>query len=192
MKPSLLAAAFTLSTACAAHSSYMAETLTSASVAPDATTAVVTFIRPSRYAMLQVPTILDEHAHFVGECDAASKFSIAVSPGRHVFVVWAENADALVADLAPGKRYFVEVSPTEGWTSARVHLIALTPRSKKWPEREAWLAGTKTLVPSGGGAAYVESRHEAATERVRRGFEHLRRYDAVDLEKRTIRADDGI
>jgi len=29
--------------------------------------------------------------------------------GRHTFVSWAENTDALVADLLPGKIYFVEV-----------------------------------------------------------------------------------
>ena len=74
--------------------------------------------------------------HSVGECDPATKFSVAVSPGHHVFVIWSENSDALVADLLPNKHYFVEVSPTEGWTSSRVHLIALTPRTDMMMTRE--------------------------------------------------------
>jgi len=178
---------------CIAHSSYMMQAeLTSAAIEPTASTAVVTFIRPSRYSTTNEPTILDESGRFVGECDASSKFSVAVAPGHHVFVVWAENSDALVADVAPGKHYFVEVSPTEGWTSARFHLIALTPRSPKWDRRPEWLARTQTLVPTGGGDAWIESRKADALERVRRGMDHLRGYDAVDLAKRTIRPDDGI
>jgi len=183
---------FVLLTACVGHSSYMTEaTLTSARVEPDTQSAVVTFIRPSRFAVTLVPTILDENASFLGACDATSKFSVSLAPGHHVFVVWAENSDALAADLAPGKHYYVEVSGTEGWTSARFHLIALTPRSKKWHELDRWLGETTTLVPLAAGRTYVDSRRDAAMERVRRGMEHLRSYDTVDLEKRTIRADDG-
>lgn len=178
---------------CAAHSSYMLETtVTSAQIQPSAEMAVVTFIRPSRYALLMSPAILDENAHFLGASEARSKFTVAMRPGRHIFVVWAENSDAIVADLAPGKHYYVEVSPTEGWTSARVHLIALTPRGKKWRDLDGWLRRTTTLVPSAAGETYIESRKDAARERVRRGMEHLRDYDAVDLEKRTLHADDGI
>ena len=52
---------------CPAHSSYMVEaTLTSAQLEPSAETAIVTFIRPSRYATLMSPAILDENASFVG------------------------------------------------------------------------------------------------------------------------------
>jgi len=178
---------------CAARSSYMVETtVTSAQIQPSAEMAVVTFIRPSRYALLMSPAILDENAHFLGACEARSRFSVAMRPGHHVFVVWAENADAIVADLAPGKHYFVEVSPTEGWTSARVHLIALTPHGKKWRGLAGWLRRTTTLVPSAAGETYIESRKDAARERVRRAMEHLRDYDAVDLEKRTLHPDDGI
>ena len=178
---------------CAARSSYMVEaTVTSAQIQPSTETALVTFIRPSRYALLMSPAILDENAHFLGASEARSKFTVAMRPGHHVFVVWAENSDAIVADLAPGKRYFIEVSPTEGWTSARVHLIALTPHGKKWRDLDGWLERTTTLVPSAAGETYVESRKAAARDRVRRGMEHLRGYGAVDLETRTLHADDGI
>jgi len=178
---------------CVIHSSYMSAGPASAVPEPSPNTAVVTFIRPSHFASTIVTTILDENAHFVGGSESESQFTVAVSPGHHVFVVWAENTDGLVADVLAGKHYFVEVSLTAAWLSARGHLIALTPHSPRWHDLQEWRASNTILIPNHEtGEAYVESRKADAVERVQRAMEHLSQYDAVDMEKRTIRPDDGI
>lgn len=63
---------------------------------------------------------------------AKREFAVALPAGRHVLVVWAENTEALLADLAPGRTYFVEVSMKMGFWSARAHLYGITPRSPSW------------------------------------------------------------
>jgi hypothetical protein len=155
--------------------------------------AVVVFVRPSRYAWGISANILDEQGRFLGDSPASGHFAVVVPPGRHMFVVWAENTDAVDAELAPGKIYFVEVAATMGALSAQMHLYAIKPTSANFPHRDEWMRNTHQWAVAGnGGQENLNQRADDVRERLRRAQEHLTQYSAEEREKRTLRAGDGI
>ncbi|WP_394821829.1 hypothetical protein [Pendulispora albinea] len=177
-------------TGCSASSDYMRPGVPLAAPTNDAATVV--FIRPSGYAGGQLMTVLDTQGRFLGDSLAETYFAVKMAPGEHEFLVWGENTGALRATLASGKTYYVEVSTKLGWLSARVHLLALTPRHRNWKELRAWLQESKPMVPDEArGQAYLKSRHEDVQERIRRAREILTKYDADELADRTILPQDG-
>jgi len=178
---------------CAATSPYMHSQPPSPLIRPGPNQAQVVFVRPSSFAFGLKFTILDHSGRFLGDSLPRSQFAVMVPPGRHVFIVWAENTAALRADLAPGRTYFVEVAPRMGAFSARVHLLAITPRRASWLERDAWLQATERLQSDFvAGQSYLTARGPDTMERVRRALEHLQQYDAAELADRTITPADGI
>ncbi|WP_394835405.1 DUF2846 domain-containing protein [Pendulispora rubella] len=182
--------AMVLFVGCSAHSDYMQAGTPPAP--PTAEAATVVFIRPSGYAGGQLMTVLDANGRFLGDSLPKSYFSVKVPPGEHVFVVWGENTGALRANVVGGKTYYVEVSTKLGMMSARVHLLALTPRHENWKELPEWLKESKPLSPNeAAGQAYLAKRQEAAQERIRRAREILTEYDANELAARTILPQDG-
>ena len=175
---------------CNASSDYMHPGVPPSAPAADAATII--FIRPSGYASGQLMTVLDTNGRFLGDSLAKSYFSVKVTPGEHVFLVWGENTGALRATVAGGKTYYVEVSTKLGWLSARVHLLALTPRHENWKELQEWLTDSKPLAPDEAkGQAYLASRRDDVQERIRRALDALGKYDADELNARTILPQDG-
>jgi hypothetical protein len=202
MNPSTLSLRHALSTAtlvlglaasgCVATSPYMHEAVTAQPSAPPPGAATVVFVRPSGYAGALKTTILDEHGTFLGDSLAESQFAVTLPAGRHLFVAWAENTAALQADLAPGRTYYVEVAPRMGVLSARVHLLAVTPRSKSWERLPEWLHDSRLYdADPGAGQAYLATRQDDVRERLRRANEAIRKYDADDLALRTLNPGDG-
>jgi len=158
-----------------------------------ADSAVVVFVRPSKFAWGISANIIDEQGHFLGDSPAAGHFAAVVPPGRHMFVVWAENTDALDAELAPGKIYFVEVAATMGALSAQMHLRAIKPTSANFPHRDEWMRNTQQWMVQGpAGQENLDRRADDVRERLRRAQEHLVKYSADEREERTLRAADGI
>lgn len=154
--------------------------------------ATVVFVRPSGYAPGLVVTILDDGGRFIGDALASSYFVHRTAPGEHTFIGWAENTSALSANVEAGKIYFVEVEVKLGALSARSHLKALTPRSERWAERDAWLQdGQELEVDEDGGQAYLDGRREDVEERIRRGREALSLYSPAELAERTLAPNDG-
>ena len=176
---------------CSASSDYM-HPVGPPQLAPKADTATVVFIRPSGYAAGIATTILDDKGRFLGDSLAETYFVSEVPAGEHVFIAWAENTAALKAQLAPGKVYYVEVSPKMGALSARVHLLALTSRSESWGELQSWLADSQPMrTDEKAGQAYLAERAEDVQERIARAKDALTEYDAEELAERTLRPEDG-
>jgi hypothetical protein len=176
---------------CSASSDYM-HPVGPPQLAAKADAATVVFIRPSGYAAAIGTTILDDKGRFLGDSLAETYFVSQVPAGEHTFIAWAENTAALKAQLAPGKVYYVEVSPKMGALSARVHLLALTSRSESWGELQGWLADSQAMqVDERAGQAYLAERAEDVQERIRRAREALTEYDAEELAERTLRPEDG-
>jgi hypothetical protein len=194
IRPSLLLLLLLLSlvTGCAASSDYMRPTLTPPDAAPPPGAASVVFVRPSGFASSVVMTILDDHGRFLGDSTASSCFAVAMAPGPHVLIGWAENTAALQAELAPNRVYYVEVSPRLGWWSSRVQLLAITPHSEQWSKLTEWLNDCEHFTPDeGGGQLYLNRRHEDVAERIRRAQELIRGYDSDELGERTLLPADG-
>jgi hypothetical protein len=177
---------------CTATSDYMMEAHAPDALKPTAEAATVVFVRPSSYARGMRSTILDGHGRFLGDSLPESYFAVKVPPGEHLFIAWAENTAALRATLAPGKTYYIEVAPKLGAFSARMQLLAVTPRSENWKEVRQWVAESKQLlVNEAGGQAYLRERQEDVQERIKRAGEILHEYDPRELEERTLRPEDG-
>ena len=167
--------------------------VTPAAIAPAPDAATVVFVRPSGYAGGIVTTIVDEHGRFLGDSEAESYFQVKVPPGEHMFVAWSEGTPALKASLAPGRVYFVEVAPKMGAWSARVQLLALTPRSESWPKLGEWLRESQPMAPDeAAGQARMAERGEDLRETLQKGVEELGGYDPEELAARTLGPQDGV
>jgi hypothetical protein len=155
--------------------------------------AVVVFVRPSGFAFLLGANILDENGRFLGDSMAESYFAVRLKPGRHMFTVWAENTDAITADLAPGRIYYVEVAPTMGAWSAQMHLRAIKPGLPSWPRLSEWMGASKRLVADlAAGQENLDRRASDVAERLRRAREHLAEYHGQELVQHSLRPEDGV
>lgn len=105
-------------TACKSIPSYMREVDTKQLRAPP-DKALVVFVRSAKLGFAIRAHIMDDQTNFLGTAIAGGYFAVARPPGPQKFVVWSEVTDILVADLAPGLVYFVEVVPRMGVMRAR-------------------------------------------------------------------------
>ena len=182
-----------LLTACSASSDYMREVAHPQPPTGNPQAATVVFIRPSSFASSLATTILDGRGRFLGDALPSSYFVVQIPPGEHLFISWAENTASLKASLAPGLVYYVEVAPTIGAFSARVHLRAIKPSTENWAELPEWLQESTRYEPDeAAGQAYLQSRQEDVTERIRRGNEILTEYDTEEMAERTLAPGDGL
>lgn len=155
-------------------------------------TARIVFVRPSGYASGFAFKLIDIQGQWQGDIQAESKLTIDVRPGKHIYVLWAENTDAIEIVAAAGRTYYVEVASKMGvWAGPRCHLLALTPQSDNWSRLGEWLERTKEYVPRDEWRAQREVPAEIA-ERLRRGREHLRNYRTKGNADHFIAAEEGI
>jgi hypothetical protein len=114
-------------------------------------------------------------------------------PGKYTLIGWAENTAAVSAELAADKVYYVEVAPKLGVWSARVQLLALTPKSENWREVPSWLAECQRFTSDeAGGQAYLNGRKADVQERIRRGLQILAEYTPEERAQRVLRPEDGL
>ena len=103
MKAALLMTVAVAGAGCASSVRNMAEVTPAQRLVAPGDQALVVFVRPSKYAYGVSANILDEQGRFLGDTPAKGHFAVALPPGRHMLVVWAENTDALDVELAPGR-----------------------------------------------------------------------------------------
>jgi hypothetical protein len=181
-----------LTIGCSVSSPYMHEQAPPQPIPASRDKATIVFLRPSSYGGRVKTTILDTRGRFLGEDWGSTYFAVQVEPGEHVFLAWAENTAALRARLAAGKTYYIEVAPKMGALSARMHLLALTPRSASWSKVPEWMSGSVQVVPDeAAGQAYLQARATDVDERIRRAKEALSKYSSEELAERTLRPEDG-
>jgi hypothetical protein len=161
------------------------------SARPDAATVI--FVRPSAYGWAVSADVMDEAGRFVGQMVPGGNFAVLVPPGRHMFVVWAENTDALQADLLPGHIYFIEGYVTPGAFSAHFHLKAIKPALPNWMRKDSWMRETtQYAVDQAAGQARLNARGGDIQERIRRAAEHMANYRGEEVFSRTITPGDGL
>jgi hypothetical protein len=157
------------------------------SLAPPPGAARVVFVRPSRAAPKIAYTLFDERGRYLGDSMARSHFSVDLPPGHHVFLNSGNHTDALAADLAAGRTYFVEVVPHK-----REHFAAIAPGGRLWDRRDRLVARTKTLAPNPTqGQAFLDGRAARVKRRIDRGMSSLSGYRDVEKARHTLRVTDG-
>ncbi len=182
------------SVGCAPHSDFMREAATPSARHAPVGQALVVFIRPSEYAFLARYQVIDGEGHFLGDALAHTHFAVTLPPGEHVFIAYADNdsvsrSDAMRANLAPGRVYFVELAPK----MTGIDILAITPRSETWADVTTWLADTQELVPNRvAGQAALNEHPDDLHDEIDAGKKHLAEQNAEDLGDRTIVPGDGV
>lgn len=182
-------------TGCGSAARYMVEQKPPVALRPAPGQALVVFVRPSKFAFAVSANILDGRGTFLGDMPAKGHFGVSLPPGQHTFVIWAENTDALVANLAPGRIYFVEVYATMGVWSAHMHMRAIKPGTPQWGQRDAWILDSTQFIvsdPAGAQENLLRKGQEKIAERLRRAREHMERYSAAEQFERTLAPEDGL
>lgn len=191
----LVALLVTMLSGCGSAARYMVEQKPPVALRPSPGQALVVFVRPSKFAWAVSANILDGRGTFLGDMPAKGHFGVSLPAGQHLFVVWAENTDALVANLAPGRIYFVEVYPTMGAFSAHMHMRAIKPGTPQWEKRDGWILDSTQFVvsdPQGAQENLERKGRDRIMERIRRGREHMEKYDATERFERTLAESDGL
>jgi hypothetical protein len=185
------------SAGCEVKSPYMVVLEKPKSFAASKDVATVVFLRPYDTDPRQVVTIVDEHRTFIGDSLAQSYFATKLPPGGRTFYTLAQGTgtDAMRADLAPGKVYFVYISlgSERGGAAQAASLFALTPRSREWGLLSTWLAKSRQLeVAPASGTLEGTSRYPDIEQRITQATTALRNYPVPESDIRTLRPDDGL
>jgi len=180
-------------TGCAPQSKYMREVESPQQLQAPPNGALVVFIRPSKYAGLIIPTIMDGKGRYLGSAVAGSHFAIRVPPGEHLFISWGENTGVVLARVAAGHIYYVHVEMGMGAITARTHLVPIKPSMEEWQELPEWLADTTRLVPKQAkGQAYLDSKKRSVKDRIARAKDNLTEADPDELLEMTLAPTDGV
>ena len=158
---------------------------------PEASHALVTFLRPSYFGGAIKFGIWDSE-RFVGILEPGSYIQVLVPPGEHIFLARAENWSYLHADLEAGRRYFVLANVFPGVWRARV---AYDPILRDDPQSDAEIARwLRDLKPIGVIPEKVEAYTAPRREEVRQAVADFRNgaVESVRLEAGDYRDPEGL
>jgi hypothetical protein len=134
---------------CGGPTGYMKPTASLAT--PDATSAVVRFLRPSRFVGSARDYALLDGDHAIGALSNGAQFGYVTTPGKHLFIAPGFGTVGpyfLEAELAPGKIYYVLVSSyQEDASTRRVLLTPLTSGADQWKEVPTYEKDLTRLEP---------------------------------------------
>lgn len=94
----------------------------------DENTSRIIFYRSSALgSAIQAPIAeyVDGDVKFVSILSWHKKSRFITTPGKHIFVVGGESGSIIKTDIAPGKNYYIKVSPYFGWWKARFKMTAI-------------------------------------------------------------------
>lgn len=104
--------------------------------------ALVVFVRTSTDDAELPAHVMDEKT-FLGTAVAGGHFSVVRPVGRQQFIVFSGNtADAMVAELAAGLVYFVELAPSQGSGPARILFKTSARGTNIFPFKAEWIEET--------------------------------------------------
>ena len=114
-----LAMALVIAAGCAIQSAHMSAVPTTARVVrPAGGKALVFFTRPSMFGGAIQATIYDGDT-YIGTLSSGTHVAYETTPGTHLFMVIAESADFMRAELRPDKTYYAGVYARPGVWRAR-------------------------------------------------------------------------
>jgi hypothetical protein len=151
--------------------------------APQATTALVTFVRPRIFFGDGVSIDVWDSERFIGALGPGTLIQYEVEPGEHLFIANAENWSYTSATLLPGKQYYIRANIFPGVMYGRV---ALGVVSKTDPRIHEWQA---TLTPMQALPADQQARASKKQEAIRAAVAAFKNGQATFS---TLRPEDGL
>lgn len=132
--------------------------------------ALVHFMRPSSFVRAIQSTLYDGE-NYIGTISANTRVTYQAEPGEHMFMIQAESADFLQANLLADKIYYVVISPRPGAWTAR---FSFRPMNGQVPKKdiETWVNGTREVEVNEKGLLWAE-RHQEKSIRLKNKYEPL-------------------
>ncbi len=90
--------------------------------APEAGKALVVFFRPSAFKGAAINFKVRENDVEMGRLRSGNYFTLQVAPGKHEYVVHAENKDVTAIEAEEGETYFISGEVNFGFMSGRPNL----------------------------------------------------------------------
>jgi hypothetical protein len=167
---------------------------------PEAGKAMVVFMRPSSFGGAIQSSVYDTHKQgdkFIGIVSAKTRIAYQADPGDHLFMVYGENLDFMIAHLDAGKTYYALVSPRMGVLKARFSLLPIHNRAdakyntqsadfRKWMDETSWVEVTPQ-------AEQWYAKHAAEIDRQK--VYYMKRWNSGDAQQHaelTLPASDGL
>ncbi len=138
---------------------------------PEKGKSMVVFIRPSSFGVTIESSIFEikrDTPSLVGTLVAKQKLFYQLEPGKHLFMVAANNIDYLPAELKANKTYYVQVAPIMGKWIGRFKFTPMpinelySSRFNEWLKECEWVE--KIPVSNGlenSDMAGIPSKHKA-------------------------------
>ena len=181
-------------------SPHMARTASKVAPAIPDNQAQVVFMRPSSFGgaiQSSVYEVRGDSQEFLGIVSAKTKLARHVPPGEHLFMVVAENADFMAANVEAGKTYHVLVAARPGVWKARFSLIPIhNDPAEKYnladPQFADWVKGTHFVELLDSGREWYKA-HADNISQMRRDY--MTKWDARSPESKKqqmLHAKDGV
>ncbi|MDR2674235.1 MAG: hypothetical protein LBC18_05030 [Opitutaceae bacterium] len=134
---------------------------------------------------------------FLGIVSAKARLAHHVPAGEHLFMVVAENADFMVANVESGKTYYTLVAARPGVWKARFSLIPIhNDPAEKYnlhdPQFASWVKDTHFVELLDSGREWYKAHADNISQKRR---DYMAKWDArspEDKKQQTLHARDGV
>jgi hypothetical protein len=109
----------------------------------------------------------------LGFTETGCYFEFRCLPGRHLFFTWGEGDAFIVADLEPGKTYYIRAFSRFGILEPRPGFAPVGTRSEEWPKLDSILPKLRCRELEPEEAAAFEKKNRNAVMHLKEGFDQL-------------------
>lgn len=167
---------------------------------PEPGKALVVFLRSSFYGFIYSATVYDapdDATRFLGAVENKTKLAVQMEPGKHRFMVVAENADFLDAELDAGKTYYVLVSPRPGAFKMRFSLMPVLNRadakySLLGAEFKQWMSETRFVARTPAADAWYRDNQDSVAGKKAKYLVKWNEMLPQDRAELVLHGEDGI
>ena len=134
---------------------------------PPADRARVFFVKPDGEEDGGTATFLLKETKLIGCLENRKALYIEVPPGEHFFMSVSKNVDGVLADLAGGRTYYIQLISSRGMDTAlggvteNMALAPLVPGDEGWNMRHEWVARAELVTLDRNRGAKWEARKAA-------------------------------
>jgi hypothetical protein len=164
-----------------------------AAVAPDASNAVIVFMRPSGMGFAvqsSVFEVQDGRATLVGIVAAKAKVALKVSPGKHLFMSVGESSDFMSVDVLPNRTYYAFVTPRMGLWKARFSLDPQRAADLGSDDFKKSLQECKWVIKTSASDAWAAENMSSIQSRITSNYSEWTQ--KPEAERPHLRPEDGI
>ncbi len=160
--------------------------------------AQIIFLRPTGGAgSASIFDVTDGEPQLIGILYAKDKLAHFVAPGNYSFMVIAESADFMAANVLGGKTYFAIAGRRVGVWKARYSLYPVRNESGgdyqiDSQKVQKWLAKTEFVENTEASLAWADANHDSFVAKQQKFWEKWEAKSDEEIAERTLEESDGI